>query len=168
MWSENGVRAQIVSNARGASVNRESVERRETNMKNLLHKDGGFTLIELLVVILIISILIAVSAPSFLGQTKKANDSAAKQQNAVAYKAAAAYAVDGTDANGAVIDANHAQGSFSGFATGVLTGFEPELTTTTVSGVTADGLTITTVGSVRTCVLTVVGGLLQPQTCSNS
>jgi Tol biopolymer transport system component/type II secretory pathway pseudopilin PulG len=51
-------------------------------------------LIELLVVILIIGILIAVSAPSFLGQTQKAHDSEAKQYLTVAYKAAKASSVD--------------------------------------------------------------------------
>jgi general secretion pathway protein G len=57
-------------------------------------KSQGFTLIELLVVILIIGILIAVSAPSFLGQTHKAHDSATKQYLTVAYKDAAASATD--------------------------------------------------------------------------
>jgi prepilin-type N-terminal cleavage/methylation domain-containing protein len=61
---------------------------------SLLRRTAGFTLIELLVVILIIGILIAVSAPSFLGQTQKAHDSEAKQYLTVAYKAAAAGAVD--------------------------------------------------------------------------
>ena len=54
----------------------------------------AFTLIELLVVILIIAILIAVAAPSFLGQQAKAQDSSAKQGLTVLYKAAKADSVD--------------------------------------------------------------------------
>jgi prepilin-type N-terminal cleavage/methylation domain-containing protein len=61
---------------------------------SFLRRAAGFTLIELLVVILIIGILIAVSAPSFLGQTQKAHDSEAKQYLTIAYKAAKASATD--------------------------------------------------------------------------
>jgi prepilin-type N-terminal cleavage/methylation domain-containing protein len=66
---------------------------RSMNMGRL-RRAGGFTLIELLVVILIIGILIAVAAPSFLGQTQKAHDSESKQYLTTAYKAATAWAVD--------------------------------------------------------------------------
>jgi type IV pilus assembly protein PilA len=52
-------------------------------LKLPLSRERAFTLIELLVVILIIGILIAVAAPSFLGQVNKANDSVVQQQIAV-------------------------------------------------------------------------------------
>lgn len=40
--------------------------------------DRGFTLIELMIVVLIVAILIAIAIPTFLGQRKEAEDSAAK------------------------------------------------------------------------------------------
>jgi prepilin-type N-terminal cleavage/methylation domain-containing protein len=46
-------------------------------------RQSAFTLIELLVVILIIAILLAIAAPSFLNQQNKAKDSAAEQALAV-------------------------------------------------------------------------------------
>ena len=40
--------------------------------------DQGFTLVELMIVVLIVAILIAIAIPTFLGQRKEAQDSAAK------------------------------------------------------------------------------------------
>ena len=95
-------------------------------------RSEGFTLIELLVVILIIAILMAVAAPSFLGQTKKAHDSAAQQYLTVAYQAATAWTVDhtGVDTPDANACANVAQGSYcSALAVSdAIQAFEPELT----------------------------------------
>jgi prepilin-type N-terminal cleavage/methylation domain-containing protein len=125
-----------------------------------LKRTDGFTLIELLVVILIIGILIAVSAPSFLGQTQKAHDSAAQQDNAVAYQNAKAYAVGSTG------------NSFSGYSQAVLSAGEPELGSgatpvTTVSG-SGGSITFTTTNGNRTCTLTQANAdaPLSAQVCS--
>jgi Tol biopolymer transport system component/type II secretory pathway pseudopilin PulG len=92
-------------------------------------------LIELLVVILIIGILIAVSAPSFLGQTQKAHDSEAKQYLTIAYRNAVASA---TDRDGAFI-----QGSFTATdLASAIQAAEPALTVQAVTGpcaASADG-----------------------------
>lgn len=52
----------------------------------LREKDRGFTLIELMIVVLIVAILVAIAIPTFLGQRKEAEDSAAKSnlRNALA------------------------------------------------------------------------------------
>lgn len=65
------------------------VSRHLSTLRSAL-KGEGFTLIELLVVILVIAVLMAVAAPSFLGQTKKAEQSTAKQYLTIAYRTAKA------------------------------------------------------------------------------
>jgi len=104
--------------------------------RRALRSREGFTLIELLVVILIIAILIAVSAPSFLGQTQKAHDSVSQQYLTVAYKAATAWAVDhktGSSEPGTIVTdnacASTAQGDYCSVAgvANAIEAFEPEL-----------------------------------------
>lgn len=60
----------------------------------LLRRRDGFTLVEVLVALLVLGILIAIATAVFLGQRDKADDSAAKQYLALAYKAVQAESVD--------------------------------------------------------------------------
>ncbi len=76
--------------------------------------EAGFTLIELLTVLLIIGILAAIAIPSFLAQTQKANDAAAKVLARTAQTAAESYS---TDHNG----------SYSGISIAELRAVEPAL-----------------------------------------
>jgi type IV pilus assembly protein PilA len=65
-----------------------------SRIRQQIASDEGFTLIELLVVILIIGILAAIAIPSFLSQTSKANDSAAKTQIGTLQTTMEAYAIE--------------------------------------------------------------------------
>ena len=98
----------------------------------IARREEGFTLIELLVVILIIGILIAIAAPSFLGQQNKAHDSKAEQTLNTAYKNAKAYAVE-------------FEGQYSGGVNAVaaaLTAAEPGLNVVTAAAPATDQLQV--------------------------
>ncbi len=84
----------------------------------LRHQDDGFSLIELVVVILIVGLLAAVAIPTFLSQTGKANDAAAKAQARAALTAANALEAE-------------TGGNFSTVSVSALQGIEPTLRDTT-------------------------------------
>lgn len=63
-------------------------------VRNRLAADAGFTLIELLVVIIIISILLAIAVPSYLGFRSRAYDSSVKANLRSAIPSAEAYYAD--------------------------------------------------------------------------
>jgi type IV pilus assembly protein PilA len=104
-------------------------------LQRAMRKQDGFTLIEILVVVLIIGILAAVALPSFLGQTARANDAAAKTQVGTLQTAMKEFAMDN-------------DGSYKGATLAKLEATEPTLKDETtavakeVSGATATSFEI--------------------------
>lgn len=66
---------------------------------NRLRSEGGFTLIEILVVVMIIGILAAIAIPSFINQTSKGRDAAAKVMGRTAQQAIETYYTDAKSYN---------------------------------------------------------------------
>ena len=83
-------------------------------LRQRVKDERGFTLIELLVVILIIGILAAIAIPSFLNQTSKARDAAAKELVHSMQIATETYATDNS-------------GDYSGISLAVLNQIEPTI-----------------------------------------
>jgi len=104
--------------------------------------EDGYTLIEILVVILIIGVLAAIAIPSFLNQTGKATDAAAKELAHSAQIAAETYATDHS-------------GSYSGLTVSMLPQYDSTIQTgpgngawvQSVGNPTANGYAVTTVSA---------------------
>lgn len=79
-------------------------------------RDQGFTLVELMVVVLVISILIAVAIPSFMGARQRAQDRTAQANLTTALKAESAIAASGGGftANAAALSAEEPSIDWSG------------------------------------------------------
>jgi type IV pilus assembly protein PilA len=65
------------------------------SLKETFRQDRGFTLIELMVVVLIISILMAIAIPTFLGARRRSEDSQAKSHLRASLVAQKTYYSDG-------------------------------------------------------------------------
>lgn len=76
------------------------------NVSRRRESQGGFTLIELLVVVLVIGILASIAIPAFLGQRRKAQDSATQSLIRSGVIAAESYYAENTNQNFGGMPAN--------------------------------------------------------------
>jgi len=121
-------------NPRGQKASARGVNRKGMSVRERLKSSGsedGFTLIELLVVILIIGALAAIAIPSFLNQTNKATDAAAKELAHTAQIAAESYA---TDHNG----------SYAGLTVSVLPQYDGTIPISSGDGAWVQGIPVAT------------------------
>jgi type IV pilus assembly protein PilA len=103
-------------------INRSSVEtpRSIARLTQAVREQDGFTLMEILVVLLIIGILAAIAIPSFVSQTSRANDAAAKTQIGTLETTMKTFAMDNS-------------GSYKGATLAKLQAIEPTLKDTTTT-----------------------------------
>jgi type IV pilus assembly protein PilA len=70
------------------------ISRLKASIAQDVRNEQGFTLMELMTVLLIIGVLAAIAIPSFIGQTARANDAAAKTQIGTLQTAMKEFAMD--------------------------------------------------------------------------
>jgi type IV pilus assembly protein PilA len=76
----------------------------------------GFTLVELIIVLIVISVLMAIAVPSYLGYRQRAADTSAKQNIRAASSAAESYRADNTG-QASDVDGSAATSGYQGMTT---------------------------------------------------